>query len=170
MSDAVERRLADLERRLRAVEDEQEITKLILSYGPLVDSGCADQVAELWEPDGVYDVDEIYMAGRDQIGKMVRSSNHQGWIQGGCAHFPGPPHITLDGDEATAVAYTLMIVNTPDGFTLRRATANHWTLRRTEAGWRAVNRTNRVLDGRDESPDLLASHFPGATRFRRDAR
>ena len=52
------------------------------------------------------------------------------------------------------------------GFTLRRATANHWQLRRTESGWRAVDRTNRVLDGRGESPDLLASHFPEATRHR----
>jgi hypothetical protein len=167
MTEALERRLAALEERLRAVEDEQAITRLILSYGPLVDSGCAGQVAELWEPDGVYDVDEILMEGRDQIGAMVRSRNHQGWIEGGCAHFPGAPHITLDGDEATAVGYTLMIVNTPDGFALRRATANHWTLRRTEDGWRAVNRTNRILDGRAESPDLLASHFPAATRHRK---
>jgi len=59
-----------------------------------------------------------------------------------------------------------MIVNTPDGFTVRRATANHWELRRTPSGWRAARRTNRVLDGREESPDLLASHFPEAVRHR----
>ncbi|MFB4306553.1 nuclear transport factor 2 family protein [Actinomadura sp. GTD37] len=159
----VESRLAALEDRLRALEDERDITRLILSYGPLVDSGCAADVAALWEPGGVYDVDEILMTGRPEIDAMVRSANHQRWIAGGCAHFVGPPHVTLDGDEATAVGYTLMIVN-KDGFTLRRATANHWRLRRTESGWRAVDRTNRVLDGRAESPDLLASHFPGAVR------
>ncbi|GAA0941396.1 nuclear transport factor 2 family protein [Actinocorallia libanotica] len=165
MSD-VEQRLAAMEARLRRLEDEQAITRLILSYAPLVDSGCDRQVAELWEEDGVYDVDEIYMQGRDQLSGMVRSRNHQNWISGGCAHFAGPPHITLDGDEATAVCYTLMIVNTPDGFTVRRATANHWHLRRGTAGWKAVNRINRVLDGRTESPDLLASHFPEAVRHR----
>ncbi len=162
---AVGSRLAALEERLRALEDEREITRLILSYGPLVDSGCAGEVAALWEPGGVYDVDEIMMTGRPEIEAMVRSANHQRWIAGGCAHVVGPPHVTLDGDEATAVGYTLMIVNR-DGFTLRRATANHWRLRRTGEGWRAVNRTNRVLDGREQSPDLLASHFPGATRHR----
>ncbi|WP_141582149.1 nuclear transport factor 2 family protein [Actinomadura sp. WMMA1423] len=162
---SVEARLAALEERLRALEDEREITRLVLSYGPLVDGGCASEVAALWEPGGVYDVDEILMTGRDEIEAMVRSGGHQRWISGGCAHFAGPPHVTVDGDEATAVGYTLMIVNR-DGFVLRRATANRWRLRRTGDGWRAVERTNRVLDGREESPDLLASHFPGAVRHR----
>ncbi|TDD80202.1 nuclear transport factor 2 family protein [Actinomadura darangshiensis] len=161
----VEARLEALEQRLHALEDEREITRLILSYGPLVDSGCAADVAALWEPGGVYDVDEILMTGQAEIEAMVRSGNHQRWISGGCAHVVGPPHVTVSGDEATAVGYTLMIVQ-KDGFVLRRATANHWRLRRTESGWRAVDRTNRVLDGREESPDLLASHFPAATRHR----
>ncbi|XRQ04758.1 nuclear transport factor 2 family protein [Actinomadura welshii] len=156
----VEARLAALEERLRLLEDEREITRLILSYGPLVDDGRAEDVAALWEEDGVYDVDELLMTGRAEIEAMVRSAPHRRWIDGGCAHFTGPPHVTVSGDEAAAVAYTLMIVNTPDGFALRRATANRWRLRRTSAGWRAVNRTNRVLDGREESPALLASHFP----------
>ncbi|WP_030169841.1 nuclear transport factor 2 family protein [Spirillospora albida] len=155
-------RLAALESRVRALEDERAITRLILSYGPLVDSGRAAEVAALWSEDGVYDVDEIMMTGRPEIEAMVRSTPHQRWIAGGCAHVVGPPHVTVTGDTATAVGYTMMIVNTPDGFTLRRATANHWTLARTESGWTATNRTNRVLDGREESPDLLASHFPRA--------
>ena len=54
-----------------------------------------------------------------------------------------------------------MIVHTDTGFVVRRATANHWQLRRTELGWRATVRTNRVLDGREESPALLASGARG---------
>jgi hypothetical protein len=161
-STGVETRLAALEGRLRALEDEREITRLILSYGPLVDSGSAGAVAALWDEDGVYDVDELMMDGRPAIDAMVRSGNHQRWIEGGCAHVVGPPHVTVAGDEATAVGYTLMIVNRAGGFTLRRATANHWTLHRTSSGWSVTNRTNRVLDGRPEAPALLASHFPGA--------
>jgi hypothetical protein len=164
----LEERLRAMEERLRALEDEREITRLILSYGPLVDSGCAADVAELWEPDGVYDVDELLMTGRAQIEAMVRSRPHQRWIHGGCAHVVGPPHVTVAGEEATAVCYTLMVVNGPDGFTVRRATANHWRLRRGPDGWRVTARTNRVLDGRPESPDLLASHFPAATRHREE--
>lgn len=158
MSD-LETRLAELEARLRRLEDEQAVTRLILSYGPLVDSGSAAEVASLWEEDGVYDVDELLMTGRREISAMVSSRAHQNWIHGGCAHVVGPPHVTVTGDEATAVGYTLMIVNTPDGFTVRRATANHWRLRRSPDGWRVTDRTNRVLDGREESPALLASPF-----------
>lgn len=153
----IERRLARLEQRTRALEDEREVTRLLLSYGPLVDSGSADAVAGLWDADGVYDVDELLMRGRDQIAAMVRSGAHQGWIAGGCAHFVGPPRVTVAGDDATAVSYSLMVTHADGGFVLRRATANHWTLRRTDAGWRIVNRTARVLDGRPESPALLAS-------------
>ena len=179
-------RLEELERRLRALEDEREITQLILSYGPLVDSGSAEDVAALWDAEGVYDVDELMMDGRAQIEAMVRSANHRGWIEGGCAHVVGPPHVTVTGEEATAVGYTLMIVNGPvaprnepapdggatphtprhelDGFDVRRATANHWLLRRTSSGWRVVRRTNRVLDGRAESPALLRTVGGGPSR------
>ncbi|MDN5894802.1 MAG: nuclear transport factor 2 family protein, partial [Nocardioides sp.] len=67
----------------------------------------------------------------------------------------------LHGDEAVAVTHSLMIVNqggdfesTPD-FVVRRATAHHWELRRTQDGWRTTRRTSRVLDGRAEAPELL---------------
>ncbi|TYB45285.1 nuclear transport factor 2 family protein [Actinomadura chibensis] len=162
----VETRLNALEARLRLLEDERAVTRLILSYAPLVDSGCAADVAALWAEDGVYDVDELLMSGRAEVEAMVRSEGHQGFIAGGCAHFAGPPHVVVSGDEATATGYTLMIVHGPDGFFVRRATANRWRLRRTPFGWRVVNRTSRVLDGRQESPDLLAGHFPGAVRHR----
>jgi hypothetical protein len=92
---------------------------------------------------------------------MVESSAHQRWIEGGCAHVVGPPRVTVDGDDAVAVCHSLMVVNTDDGFTVRRATANHWQLRRTPDGWRATTRTNRVLDGRPESPALLAKGARG---------
>src|SRR5512139_2639455 len=137
---SVEHRLAQLERRLQALEDERTIVNLILSYGPLVDSGCATDVAELWDPDGIYDVDELLMIGRAQIEAMVRSGAHQRWIDGGCAHVVGPPHVIVTGDDATALGYTIMIVNGPDGFVVRRATANRWWLHRGPDGWQVVER------------------------------
>ncbi|MFF8596489.1 nuclear transport factor 2 family protein [Streptomyces sp. NPDC015220] len=150
--------LARLEQRLARLEDEAAVTSLILSYGPLVDSGRAEAVAGLWEEDGVYDVDELLMTGREEIAAMVRSANHQRWIGLGCAHVVGPPRVRVHGDLAVAVCYTTMIVRDPEtgGFTLRRATANLWRLRRGADGWRVTVRTNRVLDGRAESPELLA--------------
>lgn len=149
--------IAELAARLRQLEDQQEIARLIASYGPLVDSGSAEAVADRWEPDGAYDVDELSMNGRDEIAAMVSGPRHQGWIKGGCAHFLGPAHVTVEGDDAVAVGHSLMVVHQSGEFVVRRATANRWQLRRSQRGWRVTRRTSRVLDGREESPGLLAA-------------
>lgn len=163
MSD-VEQRLTELEQRIAQLEDEQAISRLIASYGPLVDSGSADAVARLWQPDGVYDVDELVMNGYEQIAAMVRSANHRQWIDGGCAHLVGPAHVTVTGSEAVAVCHSLMVVRTDGGFQVRRTTANHWRLRKGPEGWLVTTRTSRVLDGRAESPALLAAGMNGDGR------
>lgn len=154
-------RLDVLEQRLRRLEDEREITRLITGYGPLVDAGAAEDVAALWTEDGVYDVDEVYLDGAAAIRRMVESRAHQSWIAGGCAHFLGPARITVHGDDAVAICHSLMVVQTDGGFSVRRATANHWQLHRTTEGWRATVRTSRVLDGRPSSPALLAAGARG---------
>lgn len=160
MSGDVDARLAVLEERLRRLEDEQAVARVIAAYGPLVDGGDGERVAALWAPDGVYDVDALVMSGRTQIEAMVGSAAHQGWIAGGCAHVVGPPHITVTGDDAVAMCHSLMVVHSDGTFVLRRATANRWRLRRTADGWQVTERTNRVLDGRPESPRLLAGSIP----------
>lgn len=156
MSDA-EQRLSALEGRVQTLEDELTITRLILSYGPSVDSGNAQDVAELWEPDGSYDTDGWHMGGRAEIADMVHSQAHQDWIRGGCAHVIGAPHVTVSGEEAVAICYSLMVVHdgSANGFRVQRATANHWRLRKGSAGWRVTSRTNRVLNGQPEARDLL---------------
>jgi hypothetical protein len=51
----VEERLAAMEQRLRRVEDELAIGRLIASYGPLVDAGDVDGGSHIngvtWTPD-----------------------------------------------------------------------------------------------------------------------
>jgi uncharacterized protein (TIGR02246 family) len=155
MSADLAARLGVLEERVRRLEDERQVAQVVAAYGPLVDGGDAERVAALWEQDGVYDVDELLMSGRAQIDAMVRSPAHQRWIAGGCAHLVGPPHVTVTGDEAVAVCHSLMVVHEQGSFVLRRATANKWRLRRSADGWRVTERTNRVLDGRAEAPELL---------------
>lgn len=151
----VEERLAALEQRVRELEDERAVREVLAAYGPLVDAGDAAGTAALWEPDGTYDVDELVMHGQGEIADMVRSAGHSGFIERGCAHVVGPPHVTLAGDEAVAVCHSLMVVQREGRFVVRRATANRWRLRRGPDGWRVAERTTRVLDGRPESPALL---------------
>jgi len=154
----VEERLAALERRLSRVEDELAISRLMASYGPLVDAGDADAVARLWAEDGEYDVDGWCMRGRADVAEMVRSPAHQGLISQGSAHFLGPVHVDIDGDEAIAVCESIVVRHNEDGSGYRvwRAGANHITLRRTPAGWQIVKRATRKLDGSDEARNLLA--------------
>src|ERR1700729_201216 len=97
----VEERLAALEQRLRLVEDELAIGRLMASYGPLVDAGDADAVSGLWAEDGEYDVEGWHMRSRADVAEMVRSPAHQGLISRGAAHFLGPVSVAIAGDEAT---------------------------------------------------------------------
>ena len=72
MSDTLE----NLERRLKTLEDERDIARLIGSYGPLVDSGNPDAVAALWAVDGGYDTGDWQMSSRDDVADMVLSLIH----------------------------------------------------------------------------------------------
>lgn len=149
-------RLAALEARLQRLEDEHAIARLIASYGPLVDAGEADRVANLWTEDGVYDVEGYFMDGRDQVAAMVRSDAHQGLIGNGCSHFLGPAHVSVDGDRAVAVCESVLLVRHKERLLPARIGANLFELVRTPDGWRTTRRTTRGLDGSQETRDLLA--------------
>ena len=152
-----EERLARLEARLLRLEDELAITRLVASYGPLVDAGEAEAVAGLWADDGAYDVDGWQMTSRADIRAMVESDGHQGLIAGGCSHFLGPAHVIVSGDEAVAVCESLLVRHREGSYSVRRAGANHFTLRRQPDGWRIQHRTTRALDGSAAARALLVA-------------
>lgn len=146
--------LRSLEERLRRLEDEREVARVVARYGPLVDTGDA-AAASLWVEGGVYDVDELLMEGASAIAAMVQSDPHQAFVAAGCAHFQGPVNVIVRGDHADAAGYSLMLVHEPEGFRLRRVTANHWQLTRTGDGWRVARRTSRKLDGSESAREVL---------------
>ncbi len=151
-------RLEAIERRLRQLEDERDIARLIASYGPLVDAGHADSAAGLWTDEGVYDVGDWVMNGRDEIAAMVRSDAHQGLIAQGCCHFFGPPVVTVDGDTGVAVCEsTLLVRRESGGYAVARAGVHLLRLRRAADGWRIVHRTARQLDGGSAGTDLIGA-------------
>ncbi len=149
-------RLAALEARLQLLEDERAIARLVASYGPLVDAGEADRVADLWTDEGVYDVEGYHMGSRDEVAAMVRSDAHQRLIGNGCSHFLGPAHVTVDGDRAVAVCESVLLVRHKDRVLPARIGANVLELVRTADGWRTTRRTTRGLDGSAEARELLA--------------
>jgi ketosteroid isomerase-like protein len=152
----VEERFARLERRLQRVEDELAITRLIASYGPLVDAGEADAVAAIWAEDGEYDVEGWHMRGRADVHAMVVSEQHQSLIGSGSCHFLGPAAVQVDGDCAVAVCESLLVLHRDGRYTVWRAGANHFELGRVEGRWVVLRRTTRALDGSQAARDLLA--------------
>lgn len=156
--------LAALAARVQLLEDTLAIMNIVSGYGPAVDSGSAEAVADIWTEDGVYDVDTGAMHGHAELEAMVRSTNHQSYIHGGSAHLVGPPHIKIDGDTAVATCHSQLVLrDTEKGVNrVARITANRWEFARIDGAWKVTLRTNRLLDGRAEARDILAAGVTGA--------
>jgi hypothetical protein len=148
--------VAAIAARLRVLEDESEIRRLVSAYGPAVDSGQAERAAQLWTESGAYDVGMAVWEGHDAIIGMVHGEAHQGLIAHGVAHILGVPHIVVDGDRAVATCYSRVFRHLDGVYETWRVAANRWELARTEEGWRATRRTTRLLNGSDEARQLLA--------------
>lgn len=152
----VEERLAALETRLHAAEDELAIMRLLASYGPLVDSGQSEAAAAMWIDSGLYDYSGGAVAtAPDGLVAAYEGPEHQGLIADGCSHLTAPPRITLQGDRAEALAYSYVARRRDGEWFLYRAAINHWHLVRTDdaafGGWRIERRTNRLLEGTEDS-------------------
>ncbi|CEA06966.1 hypothetical protein BN1051_00271 [Arthrobacter saudimassiliensis] len=151
--------MSGLEERLRALEDRACILDLIAGYGPLADSGNGAGIGALWAEGGSYSFE---MAGETttlrgaEIGGLVELESHRELMAAGCAHFLSAPSVRIDGDTATAVNHSVVLVHRDGIWVAERVSANHWTLTRTDDGWRVANRTNALLTGDESARDLLA--------------
>jgi ketosteroid isomerase-like protein len=156
-------RLAALEERVRVLEDQLAIHRLINSWGPAVDTGHSEAAASLFSDDAILESDLSYLIGPAAIAAMVLGEGHQSLIRNGSAHIPAFPIVNVQGDEATAVGYTRVYRHTDEGYDVWRLSANRWQFRRGSDGWRVTRRTNHVIDGGPEAPQILRSLFDNAT-------
>ena len=138
----------DLVARVRRLEDESAIQRLIMSYGPAADAGLTSFAGGVWLEDGVYDwdADGEPHEGSAAVDEMLQGSGHQGLIARGVAHFAGPLLVDIDGDRATALNYSLIMRREEDRFFLWRVSAVRWDVERHGSSWRVRRRTNRLLD------------------------
>ena len=158
-ADMTAEELTDLTRRLRRLEDESAITRLIMSYGPAADAGLTSFAGQLWSSDGEYDwdADGTPLQGSAGVDAMLQSDGHQGLIAAGIGHFAGPLLIELDGDTATAINYSLIMRRQDDRFYLWRVSAVRWDLARLDSGWRVRRRRNRLLDETGAGRELFGA-------------
>lgn len=151
-------RLAALEARVATLEDEAQLTRLMTSYGPAVDTGAADEAAALYASDALYDTDGApLMHGADGVRAMVDGPGQQSLIPD-CAHLMGPTVVRVDGDTAVGVGYSRVYLRDGDGFRVWRVSANRWEFERRDGSWVITNRVNRAR-GTEASSEVLRGVF-----------
>jgi hypothetical protein len=157
-----------LEDRLRAVEDQLAIYRLIASHPPAADTGTERYYIDAFAEDGVIDLGTKTASGNKNVGAVVKTPEHQAAIAGGLCHFAGLPRVTVDGDRALAISYLQVVApnhgaepvelsghGESRGYRIHRLGVNRWDLKRTDAGWKITRRTYRMLDGSDDARALL---------------
>jgi hypothetical protein len=147
-------RLADIERRLAAAEDQLAVYQLLMTYGPAADSGSDDVVLALHHQGAEYDSQLEVFRGGPAVAEMIASLPlHRDIMRGGSSHLATMPVVRIDGDKAYAVCHgqLLRYDKDADSFRVWRATAVVLEFRRTPDGWKIYRRVNRLLDGSDAS-------------------
>ena len=157
--EGLDERVSALEGRVRQLEDSLAIMRLINSWGPAVDTGSSQAAADLWYEDGVLDSDLSRLEGPAAVSAMVDSEGQRALIDRGCAHVQSAPVITVEGDRATAIAYSQVFLHAQEGHDVWRVSANRWECQRTPDGWKVTRRVNRVVDGTADSRALLVGAF-----------
>ena len=155
-----EERLACLEKRLQTAEDHLEILNLLMSYGPLADSCSIEEAKAQWVPGGGYNYGlpgggTTRLEAPEPLGDVWRQEGHVELTNTGSAHMSATPKITVSGDTADAVGYSLVIKREGDRWFVWRAAINHWVLVRTAQGWRVQEKFNRTLDGSEASHEVM---------------
>ncbi len=150
----VEERLQALENKVALLEAREAIRQLIASYGPMVDTTDTDEqsdmVATLWIEGGKYDVDQYGLHdGREKIAESFHGFHYQ-LVRDGVGHVMGTPYIRIEGNRATALAYSTVFRAEGDRFVVWRVAANEWNLVCVDGTWMVELRTNRLLNGSDQ--------------------
>ena len=148
-------RLTSLEARVRELEDQGAVLRLVHSWGPAVDTGSSREAGGLWDEAGVLDSDMSRLEGPSGVATMVESEGQQALIRQGCAHVQSAPIVHIDGDEAVVTTYSQVLLHGEQGHQVWRVSANRWECRRTPEGWRLTLRVNRAIDGSPAPRELL---------------
>ncbi|HTU38844.1 MAG TPA: nuclear transport factor 2 family protein [Acidimicrobiales bacterium] len=164
---ALSKRLASLEARVRALEDQAAVLRLVCSWGPAVDSGDSEAASGLWDERGVLESDLSRLEGPAAVAAMVQSAGQQALIRQGCAHVQTAPIVDIVGDDAVVTTYSQVFLHGEEAHEVWRVSANRWECRRTPAGWRLTRRVNRVIDGSSAPRELLANALSGDASERR---
>jgi len=121
----LEAKLAELERRLQAVEDEREVLRTLHQYAHSLDYGSqASEFTDCFLEDGVWystvegrwaGASGLRLEGREQLERWFNRHAERGVPGHFTKHYMVEPEIRLDGDRATVQSYFSGIHEEPGG-------------------------------------------------------
>lgn len=124
---------SDIEKRLKRIEDLEEIRTLRMTYHYYINEGMFERVSELFAEDGALDFGYIAKAsGREEIERtFLKLPNNAQFVK----QYIHNHLVQLDGDRATGVCY-LDARYVQEGESLIVAAKFDEIYRRTPEGWR----------------------------------
>jgi len=138
----------ELERRLRALEDREEIRELVARYAYEVDCGEPPDWASVFSPDIEMEAGKLGVSrGLAAIEQRFTRAEHLDAIRDGSQHAYSNVVVDLDvdGDRATAWGYACVHTRRDGSWHIYTLGVNVWTLRREADGWRFVGRERREV-------------------------
>lgn len=136
--------MATLEERIRRLEDERDIVRVLYRYAQGLDYGPDADFVDVFTEDGAWrrSTDRFpprSFEGRAALTKMVHDHTHA--PEYFHKHVVVNPQVDVDGDSARAVSYLLFVCEHPDGPYVRAFSRCRDRLERCADGrWRIAER------------------------------
>lgn len=118
MSDAPSTALAELHRRLAALEDERAVVQTLFRYGHTIDYGRRAEWLDCFVEWGTFEVRvrgelKARYEGRATLQRFIEG--HSAIPDAYHKHLLVEPTVSVDGDEASAQSYFVRLDDDPDG-------------------------------------------------------
>ncbi|WP_157749328.1 nuclear transport factor 2 family protein [Jatrophihabitans sp. GAS493] len=155
---------AEIVARLKVLEDERDLRRLLAQYAFYADTGRSRDWVALFTADGAIDLgDTVHSmsgaAAPDGYPSRARFVGHEALLLDFITALPhrrverrsahhttsGPITFDIDGDDAIAVGYSVLIARDPDGFHVEMAAFNRWTFRCESGRWLIAERKMRPI-------------------------
>jgi ketosteroid isomerase-like protein len=148
--------IAQLSRRLEALEDEREVRNVITRYCFAVDSDDPDATERQYWEDCVVSVDEKRFYRGREVRDIVTGPSHQS-ILPNCSHVMAPFVVEMQGSRAVATGYANVVVKNADGkgsFVWRQS-YNRFELEKRGGVWKIAKRLSFAAGSREAAQAVL---------------
>jgi ketosteroid isomerase-like protein len=140
---------ATADSRIRRLEDEQAIQRLIVDYAARLDARDYDGYAALFARDGVWQNGATVRRGRDEIRQLLVGlfgETPEGWVNRESYHLVSNPQVKVEGDRATARSRHLLLMRGEDGSPVPELTGLYEDeFIREDGAWKILKRVDHPI-------------------------